>query len=220
MDRFVSSSRPILPISFDSARCDRSHSRSEGSGPERFRRPGTGNASHVSADSLTNEARLAFEGYAEPDERPPFRTYAGLTALFNAGFSGALIAAKRSGRLPERIAVEDLLLIGTASHKLSRLVAKDKITTFLRAPFTEYQGRGGPAEVEERARGEGLRHALGELLVCPYCLGLWASGAFHTGLIFAPRVTRIVVSTLTALTLSDFLQIAYKAAEDRGLGGS
>jgi hypothetical protein len=37
---------------------------------------------------------------------------------------------------------------------------------------------------------------------------------------FAPRVTRIAASALTALTLSDFLQIAYKAAEDRGLGGS
>ena len=61
---------------------------------------------------------------------------------------------------------------------------------------------------------------MGELLTCPYCLGLWATGAFHAGLMFAPRVTRVTASTLTALTLSDFLQIAYKAAEERGLGGS
>ena len=113
-----------------------------------------------------------------------------------------------------------MILIGTASHKLSRLLAKDKVTTFLRAPFTEYQGRGGPAEVEERARGEGPRRAIGELLICPYCLGLWTSGAFHAGMLFAPRATRVAASTLTALTLSDFLQIAYKAAESRGLGGS
>jgi hypothetical protein len=90
----------------------------------------------------------------------------------------------------------------------------------MRAPFTEYQGRGGPAEVEERARGGEVRGAIGELLVCPYCLGLWASGAFHVGLLFAPRTTRIAASTLAALTLSDFLQIAYKAAEDHGLGGA
>jgi hypothetical protein len=118
------------------------------------------------------------------------------------------------------VEAQDVILIGTASHKLSRLIAKDKVTSFLRAPFTEYQGRGGPAEVEERARGEGVRRAIGELLICPYCLGLWSAGAFHAGLIFAPRTTRIVASTLTALTLSDFLQIAYKAAEERGLGGS
>jgi len=174
----------------------------------------------VSVDSLTRDARESFAGYAEPQQRPPFRTYAGLAAVFNVGFAGALIAAKRSGRLPDAISSQDVILVGTASHKLSRLVAKDKVTSFLRAPFTEYQGRGGPAEVEERARGEGVRRAVGELLICPYCLGLWASGAFHAGLLLAPRVTRVAASTLTALTLSDFLQIAYKAAEDRGLGGA
>ncbi len=177
-------------------------------------------ASHVSIDALTREAREAFAGYAEPHERPPFRTYAALTALFNGGYAGALVAGKRSGRLPRKVDPEDVLLIGTASHKLSRLIAKDKITSFLRAPFTEYEGRGGPAEVEERARGEGVRRAIGDLLICPYCLGLWSSGAFHVGLIFAPRTTRVVASTLTALTVSDFLQIAYKVAEERGLGGS
>lgn len=174
----------------------------------------------VSVDSLTREARDAFNGYAEPHERPPFRTYATLAAVLNTGFAGALAAAKRSGRLPETVSTRDVVLIGVASHKLSRLVAKDKVTAFLRAPFTEYQGRGGPAEVEERARGEGVRRAVGELLTCPYCLGLWAAGAFHAGLMFAPRVTRVTASTLTALTLSDFLQIAYKAAEERGLGAS
>ncbi|MBV9802389.1 MAG: DUF1360 domain-containing protein [Solirubrobacterales bacterium] len=174
----------------------------------------------MSVDALTREAKDAFETYAEPHERPPFRTYAAMASIFNAAFGGALLAAKRRGRLPDRIGVQDVLLIGTASHKLSRLVAKDKITTFVRAPFTEYQGRGGPAEVEERARGEGARRAVGELLICPYCLGLWFSGAFHAGLLFAPRATRVTASTLTALTVSDFLQIAYKAAEERGLGGS
>jgi hypothetical protein len=174
----------------------------------------------MSVDALTREARDAFEHYAEPHERPPFRTYAAMAAVFNAGFAGALLAAKRSGRLPWRIEAQDVILIGTASHKLSRLLAKDKITTFMRAPFTEYQGRGGPAEVEESARGEGVRGAIGELLICPYCLGLWASGAFHAGLLFAPRATRVAASTLAALTLSDFLQIAYKAAEERGLGGA
>jgi hypothetical protein len=174
----------------------------------------------MSVDALTQEARQAFESYAEPEARPPFRTYAAFATVFNTGFAGALLAARRSGRLPERIENQDVILIGIASHKLSRLLAKDKVTAFLRASFTEYQGRGGPAEVEERARGEGVRRAFGELLICPYCLGLWTSGAFHVGLLFAPRTTRVVASTMAALTLSDFLQIGYKAAEDRGLGGS
>jgi uncharacterized protein DUF1360 len=159
------------------------------------------------------------EGYAPPREQPPFGAYAGFTAAFNAAFAGALAAAARSGKLPERIEPGDVVLLGVATHKLSRLITKDRVMAFARAPFTEYEQPGGPGEVEERPRGKGLRRAIGELLVCPYCLGLWTSASMHAGLLFAPRVTRTVASTFTALALADFLQIAYKAAEDRGLGG-
>jgi hypothetical protein len=156
-----------------------------------------------------------YAGYAEPEERPPFAAYAAFATVFNGALAGAVVAAKRSGRdLPEHVELQDLVLIGAASHKLSRLVAKKKITSFVRAPFTELQGKGGPAELEEKARGSGVRRAVGELLTCPYCLGLWASGAFHAGLLFAPRATRFSASVLTAMTISDFLQIAYKAVED------
>jgi hypothetical protein len=159
-----------------------------------------------------------FSGYAPPDERPPLVSFAVLTALFNVGFAGALAAAGRRGRLPERVGAGDVVLIGTASHKLSRLISKDKVTAFIRAPFTEYEGEAGPGELEESVRGRGLRQAIGELIACPYCLGLWAAAGMHVGLIWAPRTTRVVASTMTALTISDFLQIAYKAAEDKGLG--
>jgi len=160
-----------------------------------------------------------YAGYSPPQERPPFAAYATFATVFHAAMAGAVAAAKRSGRdLPEHVGAGDVFLIGTASYQLSRLIAKKKVTAFVRAPFTELEGKGGPAEVEERPRGSGLRRAIGELLVCPYCLGLWASGGFHAGLLFAPRATRLSASVLTAMTISDFLQIAYKAAEERGLG--
>ncbi len=157
-------------------------------------------------------------GYAPPRKRPPFGSYVLFTSVFNGAFGTALALAARSGRLPERIEAGDVVLIGVASHKLSRVITKDKITSFLRAPFTEYQAPGGPGEVEERARGAGLRRAIGELLICPYCIGLWVSGGMHLSLVYAPRTTRTVASTFTALTIADFLQIAYKAAEEKGLG--
>jgi hypothetical protein len=159
-------------------------------------------------------------GYTPPDTRPPFASYAAFAVTFNAALAGAVVAARRSGReLPDRVDPGDLVLIGTASHKLSRLLAKDKITAFVRAPFTEFQGKGGPAEVEERPRGRGLQRAVGELLVCPYCLGLWVSGGFHAGLLFAPRSTRFAASVLSAMTISDFLQAAYRAVERQGFDG-
>ena len=157
-------------------------------------------------------------GYAPPQERPPLAAYAIFATVFHAAMAGAVVAAKRSGRdLPQRVDARDIVLIGTASYKLSRLVSKKKITAFVRAPFTELEGQGGPAELEEKPRGHGLRRAVGELLICPYCLGLWASGAFHAGLLFAPRTTRFSASVLAAMSISDFLQIAYRAAEERGL---
>jgi uncharacterized protein DUF1360 len=164
---------------------------------------------------LSEEEAGPYSGYAEPEERPPFAAYATFALAFNGALAAAVAGAKRSGRdLPERVELQDLVLIGAASYKLSRLVAKKKITSFVRAPFTELQGKGGPAELEEMARGRGLRRAVGELLICPYCLGLWASGVFHAGLLFAPRATRFSASVLSAMTISDFLQIAYRAVED------
>lgn len=161
----------------------------------------------------------AMRGYAPPSERPALLSYAALMVCFNALFGGGLLAARKQGReLPERIPATDLILIGVGSHKLSRLITKDKVTSPLRAPFTELEESGGPAELEERARGTGARRAIGDLLICPYCLGLWIVAAFALGLLFAPRLTRFLAAVFTALTLSDFLQIAYKAAEEKGLG--
>ena len=175
----------------------------------------------MSVETEGDEAGGPFAGYAPPDKRPHLEAYAALSVLFNAALAGGVVAAQRAGHeLPERVDGRDVLLTGVATHKLSRLIAKDKVTAFARAPFTEFQGKGGPGEVEERARGEGLQRTVGELLTCPFCLGMWISSAFHLGLLTAPRSTRFVASILSGLTISDFLQIAYKAAEQKGLGGS
>jgi hypothetical protein len=175
----------------------------------------------MTASPATDEKAVPapIAGYADPPERPPLLAYLVTMVVFNGLFGAGLVAAKRSGReLPERIGTADVVLIGVASHKLSRLISKDKVTSPLRAPFTELEGPGGPSELEESPRGTGARKAIGELLVCPYCLGLWVVAGFALGLLFAPRLTRFLASILSALTISDFFQIAYKAAEEKGLG--
>jgi Protein of unknown function (DUF1360) len=157
-------------------------------------------------------AEDAVAGYAPQDERP-LGAYTGLTAAFGVALGGALIALRRE--LPERIAARDLALAGIATHKLSRLLAKDKVTSFIRAPFTRYQEPAGHGELEEAPRGSGARYAIGELLVCPYCLAQWVAAGFVVGLVAAPRPTRVVAGIYAAETLADFLQLAYAAAEDR-----
>lgn len=157
----------------------------------------------------------AANGTGHSGQERPLAGYAGLTAMF-ASLAGAFAAwLHRSGRqLPERMSTRDLLLITVATHKLSRLIAKDRVTSAVRAPFTRYQQDGGPAEVEEQARGQGLKRAIGELIVCPYCLGLWIAAGFSAGLVVAPRATRWIASMLSAVFGADVLQIVYKQMED------
>lgn len=152
-------------------------------------------------------------GYS--DEARPLGSYALLVAVFNSLLVGFLIALRRSSReLPERIEVEDVLLLGAATHKLSRLVTKNKPTSALRAPFTEYEGPAGRGEVEEKPRGHGLRRAIGELLVCPYCMALWIATALSCGLVLAPRTTRFIAAIFAMLGLSDIFQVAQRLAND------
>jgi hypothetical protein len=83
------------------------------------------------------------------------------------------------------------------------------------APFARYQEPAGHGELEEAARGTGLRLAIGELLICPYCLAQWVAAGFAVSFAAAPRTARFIGGMYAAQTLSDFLQLAYKAAEDR-----
>jgi hypothetical protein len=154
-----------------------------------------------------------FTGHS-PEQERPLGGYAALMGTF-AALCGALITWLRaSGReLPETIETRDLALVAIATHKSARLVARDRVTSTLRAPFTTFQDDAGPSEVDEAARGHGLRRAIGELLICPYCLSLWLATAFVAGLVVAPRSTRWIASTFVALTGADALQIAYAKAE-------
>lgn len=167
--------------------------------------------------SVTEEnSQPTLVAHYAPGEDLPLRPYMALTGIYGGAFAGSLIALRAGGReLPERIAVGDVLLVGVATHKISRLIAKDKVTSFLRAPFTRFQEPSGHGEVEEKPCGHGVRLAVGELLVCPYCLAQWVATGLTVGLVGAPRLTRLLSTVFVAHTISDFLQVAYRAAEDQ-----
>jgi hypothetical protein len=113
-------------------------------------------------------------------------------------------------RLPARITLADTALLGVATHKASRLLTKDSVTAALRAPFTRFDEETGMGEVNESVRGQGIQHAAGELASCPFCLAVWVSTGLTAGMVFAPRLTRLVA----AMPASDTLQIGYEAARE------
>jgi hypothetical protein len=150
-------------------------------------------------------------------EHRPLAAYGTFATVFTAALSGALVAMKATGReLPVRPEPADVLLSGIATHKLARLISRDRVSSFLRAPFTELEVdpiEGEP--VAERPSGQGLQRAFGELVLCPYCLSQWIAAAFATGFVAAPRTTRFLAGIYTAETIADFLHVAHRAAQSR-----
>lgn len=181
---------------------------------------GGGHPGQVTSDSDFNvvaKAREQAEAYS-PDEDRPLGAYLGGMALYSGLVAGFGVLARAQRRQLPCPSPFEVVLIATATHKLSRLVAKESITSAIRAPFTRYQGVSGPAELSEEVRGHGVRHAVGELLTCPFCLAQWTATSFAFGLIFAPRATRLVTTTLTAVAGADFLQLGYAWAQHKAEG--
>lgn len=151
-----------------------------------------------------------------PNEPKPLLGYAALTAAFNGAAVAYVVAHRRSERdLPQRLPLGDFALMALGTQKLSRLIAKDPVTSFLRSPFTRYTGEAGPSEVEEEPRGTGLQLAIGELLICPYCVGQWVAAAFIAGYAIDPKSTRMTAAVFAILGASDFLQQAWTGLDER-----
>src|SRR5689334_15082849 len=120
------------------------------------------------------------EGYA-PEGEHPIGAYAVLLSTYGGMVAGlgALVGRRRA--LPDQFEARDYLLLAVATHKLSRIVTKDAVGAAVRAPFTRFEAPAGEGEVHEAVRGSGLRHAIGELLTCPFCLSVWVATIFSFG---------------------------------------
>jgi Protein of unknown function (DUF1360) len=155
--------------------------------------------------------RDLFAGYSK--EERPLVAYAELVGLYHLAFAMFIAAARAVDRpLPRRVNWADILLVGVATFKMSRLVAKDVVTSPLRAPFATFEEMAGEGEVKERPRGTGMQLALGELLTCPFCMATWIAAFMAYGLVLSPPFTRFIAGIFTAQSVADFLQLAYGAA--------
>ena len=135
----------------------------------------------------------------------PLPEYAALTTLFASALGGFVLLAR--GRLPERVGWSDVARIGLASYKVGRLVARDRVARFVRAPVTRDEEASEPEP-------QGWPRALGELVTCPHCVGLWIAAGFSYGLVLFPRETRFVTALFGAQAIADFLNAGYVKTRD------
>jgi hypothetical protein len=147
------------------------------------------------------------------DEHPPYRAYAAIAGTFVAGVATVSgIAARRHRPVPEVRAL-DLALLGLATFKASRTLARDKVTSFVREPFVEGHAYGGD---EERPVHDGeLKQAIGELVTCTRCVGTWMGASLASLTLLAPRTGRLLTTVLAAGALNDWLQAGFAALTDR-----
>jgi Protein of unknown function (DUF1360) len=163
-------------------------------------------------DKAVDAAKAEKARYGRGEDRP-LGSYLAVSSVYGAVVAAltGLVHARGRG-LPDRIELTDVALTAVATHKLSRLLAKGPVASWLRAPFTQFSGQSGAAEIAEEAR-DGPRHAIGELLTCPFCISQWIATGLVFGLALAPRSTRLVTGLFSALSGADFLQFAYALAQ-------
>ncbi|MBV9008734.1 MAG: DUF1360 domain-containing protein [Verrucomicrobia bacterium] len=145
-----------------------------------------------------------------PDEMP---VYAALIGVFNA-ILALFLFFRRNARTRQEPSPSDLLLLGLATQKASRVLTRAKVTHPLRAPFTEIEGSAGAGELDERPRGSGLQKTIGQLVTCPYCIGMWIASGFVYGFAIQPRMTRMVASIFAVSSIADFTQQCYVKAKE------
>jgi hypothetical protein len=166
-------------------------------------------------ESHKAEADFSIQDYGaktaekEECEEQLLAEYATLLGFYLASVAVLTGIAADQNRLRKKFNLLDLALLGIATHKLSRIVAKDRITSILRAPFVSYIRSSGAGEVEEEPRGRGFQRGIGHLISCPYCMAPWCATALSFGVLFAPRVTRFFAGILVSVAASDFLHRAY-----------
>lgn len=155
----------------------------------------------------------------DPEGQVNLRGYSGSMATYAALVGLSLIGGRMSGRqLLDRTSAVDVVVGGVATHQLSRLLAKGSVASPLRAPFTEFEDAAGAAEHQESPRDEsGVRHTVGELLTCPFCLTVWLGTAYVGGLTVAPRATRTAATVFSVVAISDWLHLGYEVLRKRAM---
>lgn len=129
-------------------------------------------------------------------------------AIFGAGMTGLAGLASLRGRRPEQLRPLDLAILSAATFKAARTVAHDEVLSFIREPFVQGEAHEGD---EQPIEDGGARQAIGELLTCSRCIGMWAAAGVVGVHTIAPRTGRLLTWSLAASAANDFLQAGFAA---------
>jgi hypothetical protein len=145
-------------------------------------------------------------------ERPPYEAYAAIAASFAGLLATAGALARLLDRDPQCQTALDFAVLAAATFKAARTLTHDRVASPIRAPFVEGEA---DAEDEEPVREGGLQQAMGELVTCTRCVGVWAAAGLAATQVIAPRFGRLLTWSLGAAAANDFLQAGFTALTSR-----
>jgi hypothetical protein len=129
--------------------------------------------------------------------------YAAINAVYGALMAAVVVTSRERAR-EDPISGRELLPIAAATFALSKVIAREKIGSWVREPFVEQDGG------DRRPRGRRLQRAVGELVTCTRCLGAWSALGIVGLRLASPESGRIVTNVLAASAANDWLQAGFK----------
>src|ERR687887_151911 len=129
--------------------------------------------------------------------------YAAINGVYVALLAG-LLYATRERATEDPLAVRELVPLSAATFALSKLVAREKVGTWVREPFVDQDGQ------PPRPAGRRLRRAVGELVTCTRCVGAWSALGIVGLRVAAPTAGRTFATVLAASAANDFLQAGFR----------
>jgi hypothetical protein len=114
---------------------------------------------------------------------------------------------------PASISTFDFLLLSLATFRITELITSDTITKFLRDPFVEREKVREPdGSVDEKVKpaGRGLKKFIGELIICPWCIGVWVGAVLTYLFLLAPGPTRMFLLAISVAAAGILFQLFAK----------
>ncbi|HEX2126072.1 MAG TPA: DUF1360 domain-containing protein [Thermoleophilaceae bacterium] len=130
--------------------------------------------------------------------------YAAINLVYAGLFAGVVYLTRERAR-KDPIELKELVPMSAATFALAKVIAKEKVGTWVREPFVEHVD-GTP-----KPEGRRLQRAIGELVTCTRCVGAWSAlGVVGLRLAY-PDQGRNVANVLAVSGANDWLQAGFKA---------
>jgi len=150
--------------------------------------------------------------HSHPDGPTQPSDYAALEAVFTAALASVIILARRKKKNGEAgIPNSELATMALATFALADLLAKEKVSTWIREPFVAESDDHRPLHPE----GEGMRRVIGELLTCTRCVGTWSALGLVGLRTASPKAGQITNTVLALTGANHFLQSGFRLLTEK-----